>query len=94
MLNTKHVRALCLEVGSGRRNAPNFNKEGDMIGRFTHLFKKRAEESNLKAKVKALFGARSEVDINANGTSGYVVKHGPNRGKVLAHRSTKSTNNW
>ena len=84
-----------MEVGTSRRNAPNFNREGDMTNsRFTHLFKKRAEESNLKAKVKALFGARSEVDINANGTSGYVVKHGPNKGKVLAHKPTKSTNNW
>ena len=93
MLNTYTFRH---QPGSRlyRRNAPNFNKEGDMIGRFTHLFKKRAEESNLKAKVKALFGARSEVDINANGTSGYVVKHGPNKGKVLAHKPRKSTNNW
>jgi hypothetical protein len=64
------------------------------MSRFTHLFKKRAEESNLKAKIKALFGARSEVDINANGTGGYVVKHGANKGKVLAHQPKKSTNNW
>ena len=65
-----------------------------MIGRFTHLFKMRNKEQNLLAKTKALFGARSEVDINGNGTSGYVVKHGPNKGKVLSHRSVKSTNNW
>ena len=93
MLNTYTFRH---QPGSRlyRRNAPNFNKEGDMIGRFTHLFKKRAEESNLKAKIKALFGARREVDINANGTGGYVVKHGANKGKVLAHQPKKSTNNW
>ena len=65
-----------------------------MIGRFTHLFKMRNKEQNLLAKAKALFGARSEVDINGNGTSGYVVKHGPNKGKVLSHRAVKSTNNW
>jgi hypothetical protein len=65
-----------------------------MIDRFTHLFKQRAKESNLLSKAKTLFNARGEVDINANGTNGYVVKHGPNKGRVLAHRSTRSTNNW
>lgn len=54
----------------------------------------RNKEQNLLSKAKALFSARSEVDINGNGTSGYVVKHGPNKGKVLSHRSIKSTNNW
>ena len=44
--------------------------------------------------VRALFSARSEVDINGNGTSGYVVKHGPNKGKVLSHKPVKSNNNW
>ena len=65
-----------------------------MIDRFTHLFRKRSEQSDLLKKAKAMFSSRSEVDINANGTSGYVVKHGPNKGKVLAHKSIKSTNNW
>jgi|TARA_E500000318_G_scaffold68525_1_gene63335 hypothetical protein len=65
-----------------------------MIDRFTHLFRKRSEQSALLKKAKAMFSSRSEVDINANGTSGYVVKHGPNKGKVLAHKSIKSTNNW
>ena len=45
-------------------------------------------------KVKVLFGARKEVDINGEGTSGYVVKHGANKGKVLGHIIRKSTNNW
>jgi len=77
-----------------RRNAPNLNKEGDMLDRFTHLFKARSKERTFMEKTKALFGARKEVDINANGTSGYIVKHGTNKGKVLAHRIVKSTNNW
>jgi hypothetical protein len=62
--------------------------------RFTHLFKKREQERTLAEKVKALFSARTEVDINANGTSGYVVKHGSNKGRVLGHNATKSNNNW
>ena len=65
-----------------------------MIDRFTHLFKNRNKEQTLLSKTKALFNARSEVDINANGTSGYVVKHGPNKGKILAHKVTKSNSNW
>jgi len=65
-----------------------------MINRFTHLFKNRNKEQSLLSKARALFNARHEVDINANGTSGYVVKHGPNKGKVLAHKVTKSTSNW
>ena len=37
---------------------------------------------------------RSEVNINGGGTSGYTVKEGANKGKILGHNSTKSTNNW
>ena len=65
-----------------------------MTDRFTHLFKARHKSQTLLEKTKVLFGARQEVDINGNGTSGYVVKHGANKGKVLSHRPTKSTNNW
>lgn len=65
-----------------------------MIDRFTHLFKARSKQQSFVEKTKALFGARKEVDINANGTSGYIVKHGANKGKVLAHVIRKSTNNW
>ena len=65
-----------------------------MTSRFTHLFKARSKEHSLLEKTKVLFGARKEVDINAEGTSGYVVKHGANKGKVLGHIIRKSTNNW
>ena len=65
-----------------------------MIDRFRYLFKRRNEEQELSTKTKILFNSRTEVDINANGTSGYVVKHGPNKGKVLAHKVTKSNSNW
>jgi hypothetical protein len=47
-----------------------------------------ARHSSLKAqeqKEKALFRARQEVEINANGTSGYTIKRGAQRGKVLKH---------
>ena len=65
-----------------------------MIDRFTHLFKTRSKEQSILSKARTLFNARSEVDINGNGTSGYVVKHGPNKGKVLGHYSPKANKNW
>ena len=65
-----------------------------MTDRFTHLFKARNKENLKEEKSKVLFGARKEVDINGEGTSGYVVKHGANKGKVLGHVIRKSTNNW
>jgi hypothetical protein len=40
-------------------------------------------------KDKVLFEARKEVEINANGTSGYKIKSGSNEGKVLGHIQTK-----
>ena len=33
-----------------------------------------------------------EVDINGNGTTGYVIKEGPQKGKVLKHIQIKSKN--
>jgi hypothetical protein len=65
-----------------------------MTDRFTHLFKARNQEHLKEEKTKVLFGARKEVEINGEGTSGYVVKHGANKGKVLGHVMRKSTNNW
>ena len=54
-----------------------------------------AQYSNARAqekKAKALFRARHEVDINGNGTSGYVVKQGVNAGKVLKHIKVEPKN--
>ena len=65
-----------------------------MTKRFTHLFKARDKAANILRRTKAIMFNRSEVNINGNGTSGYVVKEGPNKGKILGHNSTKSTNNW
>jgi len=65
-----------------------------MIDRFTHLFKRRSEESAMLKKSKAMFSNKNEVEINGNGTSGYTVKHGKNKGRILGHISQKSTNNW
>ena len=65
-----------------------------MTNRFTHLFKTRNKEANILQRAKAILFNRKEVNINGNGTSGYTVKEGVNKGKILGHNSTKSTNNW
>ena len=62
--------------------------------RFTHLFKARNKAKQIAEKAKALRFSRSEVNINGGGKSGYTVKEGANKGKILGHNSTKSTNNW
>jgi len=58
------------------------------------VLEKYSKAKDLEKKVKVLFSARKEVDINGGGTSGYIVKHGPHKGKVLGHRIVKSNNNW
>jgi len=65
-----------------------------MIDRFSHLLNSYTKELDKSKKDKVLFTARKEVEINGNGTTGYVIKHGPNKDKVLQHISVKSTNNW
>jgi len=64
------------------------------MARFSHLLKNYAKKSLIARKAMVMFSAKKEVDINGNGTSGYLVKHGKNEGKILGHKSTKSTNNW
>ena len=64
------------------------------MDRHTRVLEKYSKAKDQEKKVKVMFSARKEVDINAGGTSGYIVKHGPNKDKVLAHTKVKSTNNW
>ena len=62
--------------------------------RHTKLLEQHSKSIDLKKKERALFSARKEVEIYGNGTTGYKVKHGPHKGMVLGHLTTKSTNNW
>lgn len=34
----------------------------------------------------------NSVEVNGNGTSGYTIKNGPNKGKVLKHLTVKHQN--
>ena len=56
-----------------------------MRERMNDIVAKYSTAKAMEKKVKTLFRARQEVEINGNGTSGYVVKHGTNAGKVLKH---------
>jgi S-adenosylmethionine/arginine decarboxylase-like enzyme len=70
------------------------------VGGGYHVYKDRlkdlvAQNYNQKekqAKEKVLLKSRKEVEINGNGTTGYTIKEGPNKGKVLAHIQIPSKN--
>jgi S-adenosylmethionine/arginine decarboxylase-like enzyme len=78
------------------------DRENDLtdVGGGYHVYKDRlkdlvAQNYNQKekqAKEKVLLKSRKEVDINGNGTTGYTIKEGPNKGKVLAHIQIPSKN--
>jgi hypothetical protein len=57
------------------------------------MLKQYSEAQSRKRKEKLLWKARSEVNINANGTTGYTLKSGPDAGKALKHISIKHPNN-
>ena len=70
------------------------DRENDLtdVGGGYHIYKDRLkdlvaknhEQKQKEAKEKLLLKTRKEVDINKDG-SGYTIKEGPNKGKVLAH---------
>ena len=78
------------------------DRENDLtdVGGGYHVYKDRlkdlvAQNYNQKekqAKEKVLLKSRKEVEINGNGTTGYTIKEGPNKGKVLAHIQIPSKN--
>tara|TARA_R110002153_G_scaffold92807_2_gene225145 strand:- start:435 stop:629 length:195 start_codon:yes stop_codon:yes gene_type:complete len=53
------------------------------------------KENERKAKEfadKYLLKSRKEVEINGHGTTGYVIKEGSQKGRVLKHIQIKSKN--
>jgi hypothetical protein len=64
-----------------------------MKERHTKTLTTFSEEQNKKKLDNVLLKARKEVEINGNGTSGYVVKSGPYKGMLLGHISQKYNNN-
>ena len=56
-----------------------------MSERLTGFMIKENDKKSKKLTDKTLLKNRKEVDINGNGTTGYVIKEGPQKGKVLKH---------
>jgi hypothetical protein len=59
-----------------------------------HAILSRFSRSQAKQKRERMINnvLVKSVDTNANGTSGYTVKNGPNKGKVLGHITVKHPN--
>ena len=58
------------------------------MGSFTSLLINFAKNAKHKRQNLALSRTKEEVNINGNGTSGYTIKEGSNKGKVLGHIQT------
>ena len=56
-----------------------------MSERLKDFIVKENDKKLKKLKDQTLLKSRKEVDINGNGTTGYVIKEGPQKGKVLKH---------
>jgi len=61
-------------------------------GTFKPIIAKNYENKLKEQKEKVLLQSRKEVEINGNGTSGYTIKEGSNKGKVLQHISIPTKN--
>ena len=56
-----------------------------MSERLTSFIIKENDKKLKKLTDQTLLKNRKEVNINGNGTTGYVIKEGPQKGKVLKH---------
>ncbi len=56
-----------------------------MSERLTSFIIKENDRKLKKLIDETLLRNRKEVEINGNGTTGYVIKEGPQKGRVLKH---------
>ena len=56
-----------------------------MLERLKDLIAQNFSKKEIEKKNNALLRSRKEVNINDNGTSGYMIKEGEHKGKVLGH---------
>ena len=57
----------------------------DTEDRHTRMLKSYASEKAKQKKLNVLQRNKDSVEAYGNGTTGYMVKEGPNAGKVLKH---------
>ena len=62
------------------------------MGRHTKLLNEFSRSKSQAEFLNKLQKSRKAVEINANGTSGYKIQNGKNRGKVLKHLKKSSEN--
>ena len=63
-----------------------------MSNRLSAFIAKENENKLKKFKEKALLRSRKEDEINGHGTTGYKIKEGSQKGRVLKHIQIKSKN--
>ena len=59
-----------------------------------HLIKTIKTKHTKEEQKKAIEKKKVAVNAYGNGTTGYKIKNGPNKGKILGHISTKANNNF
>ena len=62
------------------------------MGRHTKLLNEFSRSKSQAEFLNKMQKSRKAVEINANGTSGYKIQKGKNRGKVLKHLKKSSEN--
>ena len=59
-----------------------------------HLIKTIRNNHTKEEQKKAIEKKKKVVEAYGSGTTGYRIKNGPNKGKILGHISTKGNNNF
>jgi hypothetical protein len=59
-----------------------------------HLIKTVRKQHAEEASGNAIEKQKKSVTAYGNGTTGYKIKNGPNKGKILGHIVTKGNNNF
>jgi len=59
-----------------------------------HLIKTIKNKHTQEKQEKAIEKKKKDVEAYGSGTTGYRIKNGPNKGKILGHISTKANNNF
>ena len=62
------------------------------MGRHTKLLNEFSRSKSQAEFLNKMQKSRKAVEVNANGTSGYKIQNGKNRGKVLKHLKKSSEN--
>jgi|TARA_R110000796_G_scaffold107417_3_gene218196 hypothetical protein len=63
-----------------------------MSGRLSNFIAKENDRKLKDLANRTLLKSRKEVEINGHGTTGYVIKEGSQKGRVLKHIQIKGKN--